>query len=145
MPRQRQRGPQPPYKHCREAADADCLFFHTYFVIIFQKQAERESVCYNHPQFGIAVHFRGDFDLHANLVNSNAVRAVRRRGNLNNGANYGPRYVNANNAPSNSNWNYGSGHLPCVQSTPSILSQSCTAFPRFRRRNQNTIRLESAW
>ncbi len=32
----------------------------------------------------------------ANLVNSHVVRAVRRRGNLNNGANYGPRYVNAN-------------------------------------------------
>lgn len=46
---------------------------------------------------------------HANLVNSNVVRAVRRRGNVNNGANYGPRYVNANNAPSNGNWNYGSG------------------------------------
>lgn len=48
----------------------------------------------------------------ANLVNSNVVRAVRRRGNLNNGANYGPRYVNANNAPSNANWNYGAGLLP---------------------------------
>ena len=47
--------------------------------------------------------------LPANLVNSNAVRAVRRRGNVNNGRNYGPRYVNANNAPSNANWNYGSG------------------------------------
>ena len=46
---------------------------------------------------------------HANLVNSNAVRAVRRRGNVNNGRNYGPRYVNANNAPSNANWNYGAG------------------------------------
>ena len=52
----------------------------------------------------------------ANLVNSNVVRAVRRRGNLNDGRNYGPRYVNANNAPSNANWNYGSGHLSSVQS-----------------------------
>ena len=52
--------------------------------------------------------------LPANLVNSNAVRAVRRRGNVNNGRNYGPRYVNANNAPSNGNWNYGSGLIdPC--------------------------------
>ena len=52
------------------------------------------------------------FGLHANLVNSNVVRAVRRRGNLNNGANYGPRYVNANNAVSNANWNYGSSLYP---------------------------------
>ena len=51
--------------------------------------------------------FREGLSPPANLVNSNAVRAVRRRGNVNNGANYGPRYVNANNAPSNSNWNYG--------------------------------------
>ena len=43
----------------------------------------------------------------ANLVNSNVVRAVRRGGNVNNGANAGPCYFNANNAPSNSNWNYG--------------------------------------
>ena len=50
--------------------------------------------------------------LHANLVNSNSVRAVRRRGNLNNGANYGPRNFNANNAPSNANWNYGGGLNP---------------------------------
>lgn len=46
----------------------------------------------------------------ANLVNSNVVRAVRRRGNVNNGANAGPRYFNANNAVSNANWNYGGGH-----------------------------------
>lgn len=48
----------------------------------------------------------------AYLVNSNVVRAVRRRGNLNNGAYYGPRYVNANNAPSNANWNYGGALTP---------------------------------
>lgn len=85
------------------------------------------------------------FPFHANLVNSNVVRAVRRRGNLNNGANYGPRYVNANNAPSNANWNYGSGHYPVSSQTPGILSQLCTALPRFWQRNRNTIRLESAW
>lgn len=45
----------------------------------------------------------------ANLVSSNAVRSVRRRGNLSNGANGGARYVNANNAPSNANANYGGG------------------------------------
>lgn len=33
--------------------------------------------------------------------------AVRRGGNLNNGANAGLLYFNANNAPSNANWNYG--------------------------------------
>ena len=43
----------------------------------------------------------------ANLVNSNEVRAVRRGGNVNNGANAGPCYFNANNAVSNANWNYG--------------------------------------
>ena len=45
--------------------------------------------------------------LPANLVNSNEVRAVRRSGNVNNGANAGPCYFNANNAVSNANWNYG--------------------------------------
>ena len=58
------------------------------------------------------MHFVGPSGLHANLVNSNVVRAVRRRGNVNDGRNYGPRYVNANNAPSNANWNYGSGLNP---------------------------------
>lgn len=48
----------------------------------------------------------------ANLVSGNAVRSVRRRGNLNNGANGGARYVNANNAPSNANANYGGGLFP---------------------------------
>lgn len=43
----------------------------------------------------------------AYLVNSNVVRSVRRGGHLNNGSNDGLRYVNANNAPSNGNWNYG--------------------------------------
>ena len=43
----------------------------------------------------------------ANLVNSNEVRAVRRGGNVNNGAYAGPCYFNANNAVSNANWNYG--------------------------------------
>ena len=41
------------------------------------------------------------------LVNTNEVRAVRRRGNMNDGTNDGPRYMNANNAVSNGNWNYG--------------------------------------
>lgn len=31
-------------------------------------------------------------------------------GNANNGAIAGPFYVNANNAPSNANWNYGASH-----------------------------------
>lgn len=48
-------------------------------------------------------------------MNTNAVRSVRRRGNLNDGANYGPRYFNANNYPSNANWNYG-GQLYLFQS-----------------------------
>lgn len=46
---------------------------------------------------------------YAYLVSSNAVRAVRRRGNLNNGANGGACYVNGNNAPANANTNFGGG------------------------------------
>ena len=45
----------------------------------------------------------------AALVNSTVVRAVRRRGYLNNGANAGPRYVEALNATSTGSWNYGAG------------------------------------
>ena len=60
--------------------------------------------------------------LHANLVNSHVVRAVRRRGNVNDGRNYGPRYVNANNAPSNANWNYGA----------TLTSSSIPAWPLMR-------------
>lgn len=68
----------------------------------------------------------------ANLVNSNVVRAVRRGGNVNNGANAGPRYVNANNAPSNGNWNYGGG-LTLIRSIPSISRHLLLhiAFPWF--------------
>ena len=61
----------------------------------------------------------------AYLVNSNAVRAVRRRGNVNNGANYGPRYVNANNAPSNGNWNYGAALNPCQSKPNRFVSYIC--------------------
>ena len=69
--------------------------------------------------------------LPANLVNSNAVRAVRRRGNVNNGRNYGPRYVNANNAPSNGNWNYGSGLLlSLLQSSSKRLSHILRCFSK---------------
>lgn len=39
------------------------------------------------------------------------LRSVRFGGNVNNGANYGVLYFNANNAVSNSNWNYGGGLL----------------------------------
>lgn len=78
----------------------------------------------------------------ANLVNSNAVRSVRRRGNVNNGANYGPRYVNANNAPSNANWNYGAALYPC-QSKPQRFVSYTGVFPfRGPARDQNTIRLD---
>ena len=95
---------------------------------------------------GLQCTFVGPSGLHANLVNSNVVRAVRRRGNVNDGRNYGPRYVNANNATSNANWNYGSGNYPISSQANSILClKLCAAFPRFRQRNRNTIRLESAW
>ena len=39
-------------------------------------------------------------------------RAVRLGGNPNNGANDGVLNFNANNAPSNANWNYGGEILP---------------------------------
>lgn len=85
------------------------------------------------------------FFLPANLVNSNAVRAVRRRGNVTNGRNAGPRYVNANNAPSNGNWNYGSGHYPYSSQISCILSHLFVLLFQGPARDQNTIRLESAW
>ena len=53
---------------------------------------------------GSATTFFADY---AYLVNSYAVRAVRRRGTVNSGASYGPRYVYANFAPSSGTWNYG--------------------------------------
>ena len=46
---------------------------------------------------------------YASLVNSNVVRAVRRRGAFNVGRNYGPRSVSAYIAPSLGSWSYGSG------------------------------------
>ena len=67
--------------------------------------------CYTLQQWDCDAHLLAAL-LPANLVNSHEVRAVRRRGNLNNGANNGPRYFNANNAPSNGNWNYGGGLYP---------------------------------
>ena len=53
---------------------------------------------------GSATTFFADY---ANLVSSNAVRAVRRRGYVSYGAYAGPRYVNAYYAPSNGSWPYG--------------------------------------
>ena len=80
--------------------------------------------------------------LHANLVNSNVVRAVRRRGNVANGANAGPRNVNANNAPSNANWNYGSGHYSIVQSYP---QQSSSQTVRCSSEVPQGIEIPSDW
>ena len=80
--------------------------------------------------------------LHANLVNSNVVRAVRRRGNVANGANAGPRNVNANNATSNANWNYGSGHYSIVQS---IQQQSSSQTVRCSPRVPKGIEIPSDW
>lgn len=51
--------------------------------------------------------YKGDCGCTANLVNSNVVRSVRFGGNWNNGANDGLSYINANNAPSNANANWG--------------------------------------
>ena len=53
---------------------------------------------------GSASTFYADY---AYLVTSYAVRAVRRRGNVNFGANYGPRAVYAYSAPSTGHWYYG--------------------------------------
>ena len=43
-------------------------------------------------------------------------------GNVNNGANAGLFYFNANNAPSNSNWNYGASHSYGMQGFPKKCS-----------------------
>ena len=53
---------------------------------------------------GSATTFFADY---AYLVHSAAVRAVRRRGYVNYGAFFGPRFVSAYFAPSNGNWSYG--------------------------------------
>ena len=53
---------------------------------------------------GSASTFYADY---ASLVASNAVRAVRRRGIVANGASYGPRYVHAYAAPSIGPWSFG--------------------------------------
>ena len=55
---------------------------------------------------GSSTTFYADY---ASLVNSFVVRAVRRRGAVTDGRNYGPRYVAARNAPSYAHWSSGSG------------------------------------
>ena len=88
----------------------------------------------------------------AYLVNSNAVRAVRVGGNWNNGANDGFSYVNGNNAPSNSNANYG-GDLILISASAPIkpgarMKTDCRerqAFPRpWFLRELNYLRAERA-
>ena len=69
------------------------------------------------------MHLVGRLVPFANLVSTNVVRSVRRRGNVNNGANDGLRYFNANNAPSNAHWTYGAGLYPRpVQAWPLMRS-----------------------
>ena len=71
---------------------------------------------------------------------------MRRGGNINDGANYGPSYVNANNAPSNGNANYGGGLFltshaqreACVTLRVSIfplgaVMRPARSFPGFRK------------
>lgn len=65
----------------------------------------------------------------ANLVNSNEVRAVRRGGNVNNGANAGPCYFNANNAVSNANWNYGAALILIQRPAWPLMRYPCRAMP----------------
>ena len=89
----------------------------------------------------------------AYLVNSASVRAVRRGGNPNDGSNVGLRCVNANNAPSNGNWNYGgaqnltqsSAHpllrFPCAESQK-VSQVTAHPFPRFQKWEPKSIRLE---
>ena len=72
---------------------------------------KNEKTCYTKAQRDCDVIFLAVWSP-ANLVNSNEVRAVRRGGNVNNGANAGPCYFNANNAVSNANWNYGAALYP---------------------------------
>lgn len=53
---------------------------------------------------GSATTFYADY---AHLVSTHVVRAVRRRGHVNDGVTSGPRFVFANSAPSNGYWNSG--------------------------------------
>ena len=62
-------------------------------------------------------------------MNSNAVRAVRRRGYVNNGASYGPRFVYAFFAPSSGNWTYGAAFNPCQSKPKRFVSNLYAAFP----------------
>ncbi len=103
---------------------------------------DEDLPCFRVPTLtktGSATTFFADY---AYLVTSYAVRAVRRRGNVNNGANYGPRYVNANNAPSNGNWNYGAALNPCQSKPKRFVSNLYAAFPGSLYGDQNTIRLD---
>ena len=70
----------------------------------------------------------------ANLVNSNEVRCVRRGGNVNDGANDGPLYFNANNAPSNANWNYGSALNLFQRPAWPLTRYPCKAMPMIRNK-----------
>ena len=71
---------------------------------------------------------------HAYLVNSNVIRSVRRFGNWNNGANAGFGNRNANNAPSNSNANYGGG---LTLSSTHKLQQNVRIVMRLNPTNKN--------
>ena len=79
MPRKRQKGAAAPFVTLRDCNNVTI----------------RDFVCTFSPL------------LLANLVNSDVVRSVRRRGNCIDGANDGFRYFNANNAPATANWNFG--------------------------------------
>lgn len=65
-------------------------------------------------------------------------------GNLNNGRNGGPFYVNGNNALSTANWNFGSrnsGYCSHFLPSPSVMGQdsrslrACGIAPRLTKRN----------
>jgi hypothetical protein len=113
--REAQRGPQPPGNpkiHRRVSGEIFFKFWH--FLLILSDTYKRLTKP-GKPAIlmrnGIGCDSSGRL-LPANLVNSNEVRAVRRGGNVNDGANDGPCYFNANNAPANANWNYGAALYP---------------------------------
>jgi len=106
--REAQRGPQPPGNpKINRRVSGENFFKFWHFLLILSDtykrltKPEKPAILMHN---GIGCDPSGRL-LPANLVNSNEVRAVRRGGNVNNGANCG-RYINANNAVSNANWNY---------------------------------------
>lgn len=113
--REAQRGPQPPGNLKINRRVSGEIFFKFWHFLLILSDAYKRLTKPGKPAIlmrnGIGCDSSGRL-LPANLVNSNEVRCVRRGGNVNNGANAGPCYFNANDNVSNANWNYGAALYP---------------------------------